>query len=333
MNGIPSTLREIDAIIRPPAPGAPPAVDPHQLRRATLQAIESITGRPLVCYVARVDNKLNTPFGAPPSFIDHEDVIYINDILFDIGGDELDFLIISNGGVPEAAERIVSLLRPRFKRLRWVVPFNAYSAATLLCLSGDEVVMSATGTLGPVDPQIQGVPAHIFINGFERMLHDILQMGQRALPAYLPLVEEYTLDLIEFCRTAIQLSKELAKQWLGQYMLQRSPDDDEVESIAEFLSNYNIHKTHGRNINRDLARQKGLKVVHDDDIPGLQPLLQSLLAQYHILFESFPFLKVFENTRDRLTTLSAPVPTALPPSSPSPVSAVEEAASAENNQE
>ena len=67
---------------------------------------------------------------------------------------EVDVLIISNGGDPTVAWRIMSLLRERFDKVGVLVPYAAYSAATLLALGADEIYMHPYGNLGPVDPQL-----------------------------------------------------------------------------------------------------------------------------------------------------------------------------------
>ncbi len=47
----------------------------------------------------------------------------------------------------------MSLLRERFKKVSVLIPYVAYSAATLLALGADEIVMHPFSNLGPVDPQ------------------------------------------------------------------------------------------------------------------------------------------------------------------------------------
>lgn len=114
-----------------------------------------------------------------PAYIDDSDLTGFSDLIHSIAGDALDVFIVSNGGSAEAAERIVRLLRGRFKSIRFLVPSNAYSAATLICFSGDEVVMGAVGTLGPIDPQINGVPARAILRAFENLEARLKTEGPR----------------------------------------------------------------------------------------------------------------------------------------------------------
>ncbi|HEV2490286.1 MAG TPA: hypothetical protein VGT03_10790 [Candidatus Acidoferrales bacterium] len=66
----------------------------------------------------------------------------------------LDVLLDSHGGDIEAAYQLVSLFRHKCKKLRVFVPDWAKSAATLFALGADELWMSETAELGPLDAQI-----------------------------------------------------------------------------------------------------------------------------------------------------------------------------------
>lgn len=66
----------------------------------------------------------------------------------------LDVLLDSSGGSADAAYQFITFLRRRCKTLRIFVPDWAKSAATLLALGADEIWMSETAELGPLDVQI-----------------------------------------------------------------------------------------------------------------------------------------------------------------------------------
>lgn len=66
----------------------------------------------------------------------------------------------STGGVIGSAYLIGKLCREYAKgKLVIVVPREAKSAATLLCCAADEIHMGSLSELGPIDPQIEGLPA------------------------------------------------------------------------------------------------------------------------------------------------------------------------------
>lgn len=66
----------------------------------------------------------------------------------------VDVLIVSDGGDPNVAWKLMSLLREHFETVSVLIPHAAYSAATLFSLGANEIVMHPNGNLGPVDPQI-----------------------------------------------------------------------------------------------------------------------------------------------------------------------------------
>jgi len=81
--------------------------------------------------------------------IQHSDVLAVRAALEEGRGDHLDLIVVSPGGDIEAAYLVARELRRRFTSLAVFVPFQAKSAATLLCLAGDELVLGSLGELGP----------------------------------------------------------------------------------------------------------------------------------------------------------------------------------------
>ncbi len=93
---------------------------------------------------------------------------------------ELDVIIDSSGGSIDAAYNLARLFR-RFgsKKLTFVIPRWAKSAATLLVCAGDDILMTPVAELGPLDPQITAM------NPLEQRIEE-----------FSPLHIESTLDLI-----------------------------------------------------------------------------------------------------------------------------------------
>ena len=93
---------------------------------------------------------------APPSFVSigEEDTHALMEVTADLEGPDLDLILHSPGGSPEAAEAIVSYLRSRFSHIRVIVPQLAMSAATMISCAADEILLGKHSFLGPTDPQI-----------------------------------------------------------------------------------------------------------------------------------------------------------------------------------
>ena len=62
---------------------------------------------------------------------------------------KLDLILHSPGGSSDAAQSVVEYMRQRFDHIRVFVPVAAMSAATMIALSCDEIVMGKHSQLGP----------------------------------------------------------------------------------------------------------------------------------------------------------------------------------------
>lgn len=263
-----------------------------EFRMNCYKDIERLRGNPLIVYATKFIE--NTPPGAP-ILIEISDVDGFTDLANNIPESEkIDVLIHSPGGRPDATERIVAILRNKFDEVNFLIPHSAYSAATMLALSGNNIILHPSATLGPIDPQINGIPARSIKRGFEKVKRIIQEEGPEALPAYLPLIEKYSLDLLELCDDSEKLSKELVSSWLKQYMFKGETGKTKlIKKAVDFFSNYDKHLLHSRPLLFDKIQHFGLS------ISIAEPNLQHLLWEAHILLNGFfnitAFVKVFES--------------------------------------
>jgi len=272
-----------------------------QQRISLIRNIEQATGRPLVVYAAAIANK---PPQAPVQ-IDLTDKTAFSDLLDGIPGDQIDILLHSSGGVAEAAEQLVTLIRSRFSHVRYIVPHTATSAATLMVLSGDSVAMDDRSTLGPIDPQIVipiqhgqiRIPAHSYVQGFLKAKEAIEENPDTAA-AYLPLLSKYDLYLLEICQNALNLSRSLAEEWLRTYMLRNHGDRDKLaSSISMELSDHAKYLSHQRPISINRAKELGLVVTDLRDLPELRDSLWRLYCMIELHLDRSSAVKLFENSR------------------------------------
>ncbi len=68
--------------------------------------------------------------------IKHASPTYIEDL-----GKNVDIIIHSPGGSAEATQSIVGMLRENFDNIRFIIPNMSKSAATMMAMSGDEIMM------------------------------------------------------------------------------------------------------------------------------------------------------------------------------------------------
>jgi len=115
-------------------------------RLELIKEIEKARGSKLLCYVTGDRPGLQTLIAD-----DAVRVLYSNlEALGDCN--QLDLFLYSRGGQVLAPYRMVNLIREYCKNFSVLVPYRAHSAATLLCLGANEIVMGRLGELSPVDP-------------------------------------------------------------------------------------------------------------------------------------------------------------------------------------
>lgn len=266
--------------------------DIFEFRMNCYKDIEELRGVPLIVYATKFVE--NVPPGAP-NLIDISDVDGFTDLVNNIPStDIIDVLVHSPGGRPDATERIVSILRNKFKTVNFLIPHSAYSAATMLALSGDSIILHPSATLGPIDPQLNGTPARSIKRGFEKVKKIVQEEGPEALPAYIPLIEKYSLDLLELCDDSEKLSRELVSNWIKQYMFKNKTGKSRIiKKAVEFFSNYDKHLLHSRPLLFEKVERFGLNISIADD--KLQPLLWEAYIVLNGFFNITPFVKVFES--------------------------------------
>jgi hypothetical protein len=169
--------------------------------------------------------------------------------------------LISYCIVPEAMptprKAIMSYLRDQgFDPIRAVVPISAMSAATMMALSCDEILMGRHSQLGPIDPQFtlitpdgpRSAPAQAILDQFERAKQECAQSPQ-ALAAWLPILRSYGPGLLSKCLTAQEAAEETVAVAMQHYMfrdLQPAEAQQRAQDIAGWFNSHKTHRSHGR---------------------------------------------------------------------------------------
>jgi uncharacterized protein YeaC (DUF1315 family) len=219
---------------------------------------------------------------------------------------QADVMIYSPGGLPDAADSIVHIIRSKFTHTRFIVPSVAKSAATMIALSGDELLMEENAELGPIDPQFRFVkgdgtsvmsPAQAIIDQFG-MAQDIVGKDPTKLPAWLPILHQYGPSLYQQCLNAIELSKKYVGEWLKTGMFKDLDDKEErAQKVVDYLANHNEFKSHGARVGVAEIRARGVNVsVINDD----QKLYDAIITAFHAVMLTFGgtgAYRIAENSR------------------------------------
>lgn len=267
-------------------------------RRDLIQRVQQITGRKLLVY--------HTNIAHPNSLIEPSDVAPFQEMIYDCIKQErldVDLVIHSVGGDIDTAEKIVNLLRKPLRSVRVIVPERAKSAATLIALASDEILMSYTSELGPIDPQIliqtatgqsMSRPAQSFLDGLEWILSQV-QESQEKLPAYYPILGHLDPALIDFCRKSIERSKQFAKEWLLKGMCKGN--EALAAQIADELCNVEKYTSHGAVIGYDEAKRMGLQVQYIEPTDPLWEAIWRLFVTYEVYVRRNNIPKVWETDK------------------------------------
>jgi ClpP class serine protease len=132
----------------------------YATRRAqAIRAIERLHGSRVITMIHRQDSP--SMFGLPISrHIDLEDAQTIITAIKETPEDTpIDFVIHTPGGLVLAAMQIARAVQAHKAKVTVYVPVYAMSGGTLIALAADEIVLGEFSMLGPIDPQIGGLPA------------------------------------------------------------------------------------------------------------------------------------------------------------------------------
>lgn len=230
--------------------------------------------RKLIVYIGKV--------GLPNSAISPDDIAPFGSMLSTLGKvKNLDLMIHSPGGNGVVAEKIVDMCRQHCsEKFRVVVPNMAKSAATLISLGADEIVMGYCSELGPIDPQkiinVGGsqhqISAQSFIEARKSLLRDIqkAQSQKQNITGFLQQLASSTMDpaFILECEREVEFAKDFVKKRLPDGMLkvmhpklQLGQRKRKASSIARNLTSTNKRFIHGRMIGPSECKSIGLNIL------------------------------------------------------------------------
>jgi len=234
----------------------------------------------------RVDGTFLTYWTSTSGSVCDNDVMAMHDILEATGPREkLTLLVKSDGGSGMASLRMIHLLRRYGKRLTVVAPLNCASAATMLALGADTIVMGPLSYLTAVDTSLEHDLSPLdHTNNLVPVSNDEVDrvirlwretVGRRGSEQVNPYQELYKYLhplVIGALDRASSLSLMLCREILGYHM----KDAAKADRISRRLNS--SYPAHQYPITSREARRLGL-TVRDID-PGLDRLLQELNLLY-----------------------------------------------------
>ncbi|MBI5808645.1 MAG: ATP-dependent Clp protease proteolytic subunit [Ignavibacteriales bacterium] len=236
---------------------------------------------------------------------------------------KIDFYIETPGGSGETAEEIVRFLRHNFETLSFVVSGEAKSAGTIIILSGDEILMTETGSLGPIDAQIKigrsVVSAYDYIEWVEEKKKEAERVGGLN-PLDATMVAQISPGELGNVFHALKFAEDLVVEWLTNYKFKNWKTTESrnllvtdemkrkrAEEIAKELTNHSKWRLHGRSIKISDLEEIGLKITKVDDDKKLSDIVYRIQTVCKLLFETSTTFKIFATQENKIFRQAVPV--------------------------
>lgn len=211
-----------------------------------------------------------------------------------------DLILHTPGGVTSATESVIKYIQKRFnKNVRAIVPQLAMSGGTMMACSCKEIIMGKQSSLGPIDPQVNGVPAQAILTEFLNAKKEIDE-NPSTIPLWQTIISKYDPTFIDSCQKSIELSNIILKESLQQNMFKNEDKEDIIENIVDILGSRKETKIHDRHIPLEWCKEMGLKVSALEDDNDLQDYVLSVHHSCMEIFELGTVYKIFANQKNNL---------------------------------
>lgn len=202
------------------------------------------------------------------------------------------------GGMLEVAERLVSVMRKHYKKVSFIVPSHAYSAGTVLVMSGDDIYMDYYSVLGPIDPQFDAgdgtvLPGSGYLAKYKELLETVNKAGVNNSVAELAyLTSRFDPAKLFMIEQSLEHGQSLIAEWLQKYKFKdwkrtqrrnktvtRAHKQQRAEHIAAVLADAERWHSHGKGITMRELQGRAIKLQIRD--LGASKNLSAAVSHYH----------------------------------------------------
>ena len=208
----------------------------------------------------------------------------------------LDLILHTPGGGIAATQSIVAYLHKMFGNdIRAFVPQISMSAGTIIACCCKEIWMGKESNLGPIDPQLAGIPAHGVVQEFKRAVREI-KKDPTKIVLWQQIIGQYRPTFLGQCENAIRWSSAFVEEQLKTGMFaSRSDKQARAKKVTKALSNYSANKSHDRHFDIDACKKMGLAIMDLESDSTLQDLVLTVHHCYMNLLMNSAAYKIIEN--------------------------------------
>lgn len=266
-------------------------------RKKLIREIESKASCVLLCLATSERPNVNV------ALLDESYVVEAHRLLRAVSlaeGQCLGLLLYSRGGASSVPLELVAMIREMFpkQRLKVFVPYRAYSAATVIALGADEIVMGPRGHLGPIDATIAGYPHNpkddmgntlpVGVEEVRKYFELVSEMFDR--PSNLPQLEVAAFQALAASVSPLALgavqrtlkSTEHDARVLLKGRLEPKSDEENDKIVENLATEITFH---GHAIFRTEAKNLGIDFVKHSEEYELEDELWRLVEAYMDLFD------------------------------------------------
>ena len=265
------------------------------VRRSYLQQLHKLRQRNIIIYYSGWLQK--TQVKGTPISINDSDMNRFMTVLHKLDRKKgLDLILHTPGGDPNVTESLINYLRSIYgTNIQAFVPQLAMSAGTMIACACQKIFMGKHSNLGPIDPQLNGIPVHSVIEQFNRARDEIIADRNKAL-LWKSTLDKFPPGFLVHCEKSIALTNEMVTKWLRTGMFENEAEaDTQSKKIVNELTNYTKLKSHSRHLPLDLCKHFGLKIC---DLETDTKLQDAVLSVHHATIqtlEATPAIKIVEN--------------------------------------
>ena len=181
-------------------------------------------------------------------YLEPKDFEIVFDFVSTLGKqNNIDLYIVSPGGFVHPAYKIARLFQDYSKeKFSVLIPYYAKSAATILSLGADEIVMGPASELGPIDPQLftPNSPPISALTLKEALdyITKAIKKDQKVATLYIPLLDKLDLITLGHFEREIESAKQYGKALLTSRNTNKLEEKNAEKVASKFVQEY---KTHG----------------------------------------------------------------------------------------
>lgn len=267
----------------------------------------NISNKKRISLIKGIEEALDTRVISYVSYFPMDDYVMVPlyKQLCSIGKTKRIHLFLSSyGGAVDTPYKIVNLIREFCDDFGVIIPFVAKSAATMIAIGADEIIMGPTSELGPIDPLVKHplyddlwIPVQairLCIDYLEERMTNCNEV-EITSSILLPIIEKLDPWIIGDYEKSIKASYQYAEALLANNMFK--DNREKAKDITKIMTEK--YFSHGYCINRrEALNDLGLKIINADG--DLWNVIWALYLAYDDYLQKKSYSSIMEITESRV---------------------------------